>query len=603
MRDILRTLLEMLAPKERRNFYLLMGITIFVGFFEMVGIASVLPFMAVLAEPESIQTNEYLARVYDALNFTSRDSFLIFLGGVTFTIVMIGMTANIFSHYVLSRFANMQGYSLSSWLLRGYLRQPYAWFLNRHSADLGKSVLSEVDAVVNQAFLPAMRVIAGMFLVFFIVAFLVAVQPVVAFGAAGGLLVCYTAIFVTARKFLDRAGEARFAANGERYQIAQESMGGIKDVKLLGLEEAYIHRFRKPALRMARANTVRDVVGEVPRHLLQGVAFGGMLVVILVLLITGSGSLGDILPLLAVYAFAGLRLLPALQQVYSQMARVRFSQPAVEALYRDVLEIRSTRKGAAPEPGLEPISFRKQLDLADVHYAYPMAAHPALQGLSISIPARTTVGLVGGTGAGKTTAVDLILGLLEPQSGALRVDGVAISKANLRAWQNRIGYVPQQIFLTDDTVAANIAFGVSPDKIDMEAVERAARIAELHDFVLRQLPKGYDSYVGERGVRLSGGQRQRIGIARALYHDPDVLIMDEATSALDNLTERAVMDAVHNLGHAKTIILIAHRLSTVRDCDLIFMLEQGRLVAQGSYDDLMEKSTKFRALAVGQPAA
>jgi ABC-type multidrug transport system fused ATPase/permease subunit len=217
--------------------------------------------------------------------------------------------------------------------------------------------------------------------------------------------------------------------------------------------------------------------------------------------------------------------------------------------------------------------------------------------MSLAIPARSTVGIVGGTGAGKTTTVDIMLGLLVPDRGTLSVDGVAITPGTMRAWQRSIGYVPQQIFLSDDTVAANIAFGLKADDIDHAAVEQAARIAELHDFVMRELPNGYATRVGERGVRLSGGQRQRIGIARALYHDPDVLILDEATSALDNLTERAVMDAVHNLGRAKTIVMIAHRLSTVRECDTIFMLEGGRVVAEGSYDDLIESNRQFRALA------
>jgi ABC-type multidrug transport system fused ATPase/permease subunit len=209
------------------------------------------------------------------------------------------------------------------------------------------------------------------------------------------------------------------------------------------------------------------------------------------------------------------------------------------------------------------------------------------------------VGIVGGTGAGKTTAVDVLLGLLRPQQGALVVDGVEVTDDKVRSWQKSVGYVPQQIFLTDDTVAANIAFGVPPKAIDMAAVERAARIAEMHDFVTRELPDGYATTLGERGVRLSGGQRQRIGIARALYHDPDVLVLDEATSALDNLTERAVMDAVHNLGGKKTIVMIAHRLSTVRDCDRIFLLEQGRVVAQGSYDALVESNAEFRRLVSG----
>ena len=237
-----------------------------------------------------------------------------------------------------------------------------------------------------------------------------------------------------------------------------------------------------------------------------------------------------------------------------------------------------------------------------MHFSYPLAERKALQGLSLTIPARTTVGIVGGTGAGKTTAVDLMLGLLDMQEGTLAVDGVPITPRNVRAWQDTIGYVPQHIFLTDDTVASNVAFGLPPDQIDHAAVERAARIAELHGFVTEELPQGYDTVVGERGIRLSGGQRQRIGIARALYHDPDVLIMDEATSALDNLTERAVMDAVHNLGHAKTIILIAHRLTTVQACDTIFMLEHGQLVAQGSYNELLDTSRKFRAMAVGHAA-
>ena len=232
-----------------------------------------------------------------------------------------------------------------------------------------------------------------------------------------------------------------------------------------------------------------------------------------------------------------------------------------------------------------------------MHYAYPQAERPAVQGMSLAIPARSTVGIVGGTGAGKTTTVDIMLGLLMPDRGTLSVDGIPISHENLRAWQRSIGYVPQQIFLADDTVAANIAFGRAAADIDQAAVERAARIAELHDFVMRELPDGYATKVGERGVRLSGGQRQRIGIARALYHDPDVLILDEATSALDNLTERAVMDAVHNLGHAKTIVMIAHRLSTVRECDTIFMLEGGRVVAEGSYDELIASNRQFRALA------
>jgi ABC-type multidrug transport system fused ATPase/permease subunit len=328
-----------------------------------------------------------------------------------------------------------------------------------------------------------------------------------------------------------------------------------------------------------------------------------MLLMILVLLFAGDGgSLAGVLPLLAIYAFAGLRLLPSMQQIYSELTMIRFNRMALDSLHADMAEIHASRHELPPEAvRVEPVHLKERLDLVDVHYSYPLAERPALRGLTLSIPARTTVGIVGGTGAGKTTTVDLVLGLLELQTGRIEADGVPIERANMRAWQNTIGYVPQAIFLIDDTVSANIAFGLPAERIDQEAVERAAKIAELHGFVTEELPQGYATRVGERGVRLSGGQRQRIGIARALYHDPDVLIMDEATSALDNLTERAVMDAVHNLGHAKTIVLIAHRLTTVQACDTIFMMEGGRLVAQGTYDELLRKSGKFRAMAVGEP--
>jgi ABC-type multidrug transport system fused ATPase/permease subunit len=601
MKDTIYKMMDMLTPKERRSFYVLMFFMLFVGLFEMIGVASVFPFISVLSNPSIIESNEYLNWAYTTLGFQSTDSFLIFLGFATFAMIMTSILVNIGSLYVITRFSHMRAYTMSGRLLRGYLRQPYAWFLNRHSADLGKVILSEVDSVVKQALLPALRIVSGIFVVLFIVGLLVAIRPAVALGVAAFLLVAYVIVFVISRRSFTRYGAIRFAANGERYQIAQEAMGGIKDVKLLGLEDSYIRRFQKPARRMAMANTRVDVLGEAPRFLLQGIAFGAMMLVLLVLLMSGNDGLAGMMPVLAVYAFAGLRLLPAFQTVYAKLSRLRFAQPVVDALHRDFKDVEALEREAKDGPAA-PLRLREAIELVDVHYAYPLAERQALNGLSIRIPANTRVGIVGGTGAGKTTAVDIMLGLLDPQAGALRVDGRAITPALRRAWQSTIGYVPQHIFLTDDSVAANIAFGIPPEKIDHAAVERAARVAELHDFVMGELPEGYETFVGERGVRLSGGQRQRIGIARALYHDPDVLIMDEATSALDNLTERAVMDAVHNLGRAKTVVLIAHRLSTVRDCDTIFMLEGGRLVAEGSYDALIAENRQFRALAVGRPA-
>ena len=600
MLKIYRMLLEMFTSRERRLFLAMLAVMVFSGLIETVGVAAILPFLAILSDPEIIRTNAWLAWGYETLGFTSDRGYLIFIGLAVFGVVVLSLAIKTFTLYAMMRFSFMRAASMSTRLLGGYLHQPYAWFLNRNSADLGKSLLSEIDRLSMTVIAPAMRLLASAVVVVFLIGLVILVNPMIAVSTAGFVFGIYGLIYLGLRKFIAERGKERMIANGQRFQIAQEALGGAKEVKLLGLESAYVERFRKPARSMARALSSDTVVGESPRYILEGIAFGGMLLLILVLLISDQGSLEQLLPVLGVYAFAGLRLIPALQQVFRTSSGLRFSYPSLESLHRDLMEVEQNVPDRPKGPPPPPLDLGTGIELDDVHYAYPNAERAALNGLSLTIPVNSTLGIVGGTGAGKTTAVDVILGLLLPEKGALLVDGTPITRENRRAWQRTIGYVPQQIFLTDESVRGNIAFGVSDGEIDAAAVERAARIAELHDFVVNELPKGYDTIVGERGVRLSGGQRQRIGIARALYHDPDVLILDEATSALDNLTERAVMDAVHNLGHAKTIIMIAHRLTTVKDCDTIVMLEGGRMISSGTYDELIDHSQKFRAMAGGE---
>ncbi len=323
------------------------------------------------------------------------------------------------------------------------------------------------------------------------------------------------------------------------------------------------------------------------------------MIVVIVKLINSGGTLGASLPIIGLYAFAGARLFPAAQQIYRSVTTLRFGQAAMEALINDIRALPATSMEArsAAQRGAEPLHLVNALELRNVGFAYANSERPVIRDLSLEIKANTTVAMVGTTGAGKTTIVDLILGVLAPRQGSIVVDGTAIDENNVARWQRTLGYVPQDIFLTDDTISGNIAFGVPAEEIDREAIERASRMAKLHDFVMSELPQGYDTHIGERGVRLSGGQRQRVAIARALYRDPDLLVLDEATSALDTETERAVMDAVHNLAKAKTIILIAHRLTTVRECDRIFLLDRGEIAASGTYDQLVDENPKFRALA------
>jgi ATP-binding cassette, subfamily B, bacterial PglK len=600
MFEIFRKLRDILSQRERRRFYLLFGMMMVSGLVEMITISVMFPFLAVVARPSVIETNPTLAAIYDALGFASVESFLIFAGVGVFAVVVFGLLFATLTQYAIYRFTAMCGASIGRRLLKGYLARPYSWFLNQHSATIGASILTEVGEVVQRCMLPAMKLLSQATVAVFLIALLVAAEPVAAASAAllvGGV---YALIYAVARNHLARMGRQRKAANLEKYKVTNEALGGVKDVKLFGLEDVFLRRFERPALKVARAAAAVGVASEVPRNALRAVTLGGILLFVVAMLVRGDGDLATLLPILGLYAFAGLRLLPALQAIYMALAMIRFSKPALDKLHADLrAHAAHSAQAAASRPAgppPAPIRLVERLELRGVRYAYPGAERPALDGLDLAIPARTKVGIVGGTGAGKTTAVDVILGLLRPQAGAVVVDGLPLDDRAVRGWQRSVGYVPQHIFLTDESVAANIAFGVEPEDIDMAAVERAARIAELHDFVMAELPQGYGTPLGERGVRLSGGQRQRVGIARALYHDPDVLVLDEATSALDNLTERAVMEAVQNLGREKTIIMIAHRLSTVRDCDRIFLLEHGRVSAEGSYDELVENNDEFRRL-------
>lgn len=595
MLQVYRKLYLLLDRREKRLAGFVLLLLVMVAFFQVLGVASVLPFIGVLANPDVIENNQYLSKVYLALNFASQESFLFFLGLVFFGLFMGSQLLQAVGAWAQLRFSYHRNYEWSARLVSGYLRQPYEWFLNKHSADLAAAVLAEVDQVVRDALVPGMRAIANTFVAAFLLTLLFIVDPLLALGMGFILGGGFALISVLLRRWLKRIGIERKQANHARYHVVQEAFAGIKDVKIAGLERSLVRRFRRPSIIMAHRKVSAGLIRELPTIFMQGMLFGGMLLALLYLM-TSYGALENALPIIALYALAGYRLMPALQNIYMDISHMRFSQAAVDALDSDLASLRFVGFGGKSAE-LKRISCTNEIRLTNVSYRYPGAQGPALNLLTLLIQARTTIGIVGSTGSGKTTLVDVVLGLLRPTEGKLIVDGIDITDELVRPWQKSLGYVPQQIFLSDDTVAGNIAFGLSAEEMDQAAVERAARIANLHEFVTRELPEGYETRVGERGVRLSGGQRQRIGIARALYHNPDVLILDEATSALDNVTERAVMEAVHALGKRKTIILIAHRLSTVKECDRIFFLAKGGLVASGTYYELVAQDEQFRAMA------
>jgi ABC-type multidrug transport system fused ATPase/permease subunit len=597
--------IDLLTPAERRRAMVLLLLVIAMAMLDVIGMASVMPFLAVMANPEMITNYAALNQLYTRMAFTSTDQFLYFLGLASFILLVVAAVVRIGGQYAVNRYTQMRTHSIGVRLLDTYLRRPYAFYLNRHTGDLAKGLLSEVNQLASQVFAPLSQVIAQSISLVALLTLLIVVDPVVALIMASVLGGSYALIYLTIRRYLGRVGLDRVKANRARFQVVAEALGGIKPVKLLGRETTYVDRFSAASRRMADYQSMNTTLATAPKFLIEAIAFGGIILLTLGLMAHygghQAGALGKVLPLLGLYAFVGYRMLPAVQAIYGAVTQMRFGAAALAGIHAD-FEGRDELALLPREPATA-LPARELVELRDVTFSYDSDKAAGIKGIDLTIPIGSTLGIVGSTGAGKTTLVDVLLGLLQPQSGEIRVDGVAVTPDNMRGWQADLGYVPQDIFLVDASVSENIALGLPLDRIDQDRVRECARMAQILDFIEGELPQGFKTSVGERGVRLSGGQRQRIGIARALYNDPAIIIFDEATSALDNLTEQEVMRAVAALSGQKTVIMIAHRMSTVRNCDRIAVLQKGRLTAVGDYDTLYKDNAAFRRLVDARDAA
>lgn len=589
---------DLLTAAERKKAIFLLIIILITALLDMLGIASILPFISVLANPQMINSNEFLNNIYQTssiIGVNNEQQFLFMMGVIVFFLFIISLTFRALTQYYLLRFSLMREYTIGKRIIEGYLHQPYSWFLKKHSADLGKNILSEVNLVIQLTIIPILNLFAQIAVVIAIVALLIMVDPILALISGSVLSFSYISIFHFIKKTLHRLGIERFQANLDRFSVVSESFGAIKEVKIGRLENVYTSKFSKSSEIYANNQSIAAIIAHLPRFFFEGIAFGGMIILILLLMAKGTGF-SNILPIISLYAFAGYRLLPALQHIYSALTQIQFSKSSLETLHNDLVSLNSIVERNSKDYSEKHISFEKSIDINRINFRYPDSKQDTIKNLTFGIPASKKIGIVGTTGSGKTTTVDIILGLLDPIDGSLSVDGKMIDNNNKRSWQKMIGYVPQQIYLSDDSVAANIAFGVEKKNINQEAVEQAAKLANLHEFVVKELDNKYDTTIGERGIRLSGGQRQRIGIARALYHKPKVVIFDEATNALDNVTEKAVMNSIYNLKNSVTVILITHRMSTVEGFDKIILLDKGSLKAQGTFEELNKKNIIFKKM-------
>jgi ABC-type multidrug transport system fused ATPase/permease subunit len=568
-----RLVLGLLQPKQKRQAAVLIALTAVGMALEMLGLGLVIPVMGLLADENLAQNYPFMAGPLAWLGHPSQGELAAIAMGTLVAIHVIRVSFLAYLAWRQMGFAMALQADIGERLFAGYLRQPYTFHLNRNSAELVHTAITEVRLFTFSVVLPAMVVVTEVAVVAGMVGLLVLIEPVGAAVIALTMGVAGWGFLRAVRAGIDRRAVARQLHETQRQVHLQQGLGGVKEVKLLGRDGEFLASFREHNNAGARVGQYQLTLQQWPRLWLELLAVLGLAGLVFAMLAAGR-DVGVIVPTLGLFAAVAFRVMPSANRIMGAIQSLRFGAPVIDLLHREL----HLDAPAPPRVHGGPIVFADTVALDAVSYTYPGASAPSLRHVSVSVRKGESIGFLGPSGAGKSTLVDVFLGLLTPESGAVRVDGRDVQE-HLRSWQDHIGYVPQSIFLTDDSLRRNVAFGVPADQIDDGAVRRAIRAAQLEALVAG-LPAGLETPVGERGVRLSGGQRQRIGIARALYHDPDVLVLDEATSALDVDTEQGVMDAVNALHGNKTVLIVAHRLTTIAQCDRRYRMESGRIVEE-----------------------
>lgn len=596
MLTVIKQLFALLTDKQLKQFYILQVLVVIMAFTELLGIASIAPFMALVGDIGILETNGIFAQLYQMSGLNNPMDFLFYTGVIVLVMLTFSTVVSMFTTWRLSIFGARIGTEIADRLYTYYMQQSWQFHASGSSAQLTKQVSTEAARISSQIVQPLMTMNAKIVLALFISISIVIYDPVIAILGLFIFSLAYFLLYRLVRQKLESNGQELSEVSTQRFRLMNEGFGGIKDVLLLNRSHDFITRFHDSGKVFARAQGTNIAISQVPRYFIELIAFGAMISLVLVLIKVHSGNLGEVLPVLAVYALAAFKLLPALQQIYSSLSQIKGNIAAFEAIREDLEQSFESQKTSHDTAISTSVDLKKGIKLSDITFSYPGKNRPAVNGVTITIPVNSVIGLVGSSGSGKSTLIDLLLGLLTPQQGSIYVDDIRITTDNKRAWQDLLGFVPQSIFLSEGSVAENIAFGIPAKDISLEQVNKALNLANLTELV-EQLPEGINTKVGERGVQLSGGQRQRIGIARALYHEAEVLVFDEATSALDGITEKTVMDAIHEFSGQKTIIMIAHRLKTVEKCDLIYFMEQGKIIDCGTYQELVARNVKFKEMA------
>ncbi len=604
MVDTLSKMFWLLQKQERWKLAGLFVMTVIGALAEMFSVGIILPFVTLISTPERIQENDLLWQAYETLQMQSIAQFIIVLcvGAILLFLIKniyIGLLT-----FVRLRFATRQRVALSLRLFRALMHSPYTFHLRQNTAELTHVLQVDVPRTTGQLLLQLLVLSTEALTISAIVLLLIVVDPLsftIAVVLLGGISFAF---YKFTRQTITRLARRGQTLGKEFFQWIEQGLGGIKEVKVLNRESFFVQALHQRSKGLAQVGMVTQTIRELPRLFNE---FAVVLTVLLLIIFTAmrGDTIQSIVPTLALFAGAAFRLLPSITRATTSVSSILAAKPALDAVYKytrlvEQEALQAARTSAEPPVRADAKETTEEdtsaaVVLSDVYYRYPNTTNDVLQGVSLCVPKNQSIGLVGPSGAGKTTLVDIMLGLLISDRGDVLVGGKSIH-TDLSAVQRRIGYIPQSIYLIDDTIRANVAFGLPPTQIDDAQIWQALYLAQLADFV-HTLPDGLDTIVGERGMRLSGGQRQRIGIARALYHDPDVLVMDEATAALDNITEQALVQAIEQLTRTKSLVIIAHRLTTVKHCDRLYLIQNGRIISSGTYAELCATSPEFQLLA------
>jgi ABC-type multidrug transport system fused ATPase/permease subunit len=585
-------ILRLLSAEMRRRWLLLVALGAINAVLEMLGAVAILALINVVARPDEVAHTFGVRQLRDALAGVSEPTFVAVLSAMVAGFYLVKNSSQLFEAYLQAELANRAAATVSQQLVEGYLEMPWEQVMGRSSSELIRNVTFSADLAFRSVLPAALALVSDTFVITGMLIVLIVSAPLVTpvAGLSLGLMVWGLYRLLNGR--LRRWGERSQDLSQVTLQAVQESLGGMKELRILGRQDYFISRYSIARTELAAVFQRSATALQVPRLSLETM-FVGLMVLLVSLVVAFTGSTERVVPLIGLYAYAGFRLLPSLGRMTNSVNNIRFGSSAVDVMTAD-LAIVTARRSQPRQPARTPLPFVSELALEGVCYRFPGTEHDVLRGIDLVVAQGETVGIVGATGAGKSTLIDVVAGLLTPTAGAVAIDGVAL-RGNEAAWQRNLGYVPQSAFMIDDTLRRNIAFGVADDEVDEARVEEAVRVARLED-VVAELPEGLDSLVGERGTRFSGGQRQRVSIARALYHRPALLIFDEATSALDNRTEREIASALVGLAPRHTLLVVAHRTTSVELCDRVVFLNHGAVAAIAPFDELVRTNADFRRL-------